>query len=161
MKTLQRGRAFLLLAWLIALPASGADGLTIERVNALLDAIDQASQARDVDAILVHMADSLEVHMKMPADAGGDMRMSKREYATILRITFAMAEEYSYRREDTHIDIAADGQSATVTDTTIERIVMMGQTIDSIAREEAIIELIDDKPMVIRLFADGDMQAGG
>jgi len=160
MKTLQCWRVVLLLGWLIALPSSGADMLTTERVEALLDAIDQASEARDVDALLTHMAAKLDVQMKMPASEGGDMRMSRKEYAAMTRITFAMASDYSYRREDTHIDIAADGQSATVTDTTIERVVIMGQTVNSKAREEATIELIDGKPMIVRLVADANVQPG-
>jgi ketosteroid isomerase-like protein len=160
MKILLRWPVVLLFGWLIALPSAAADVLTTERVEALLDAIDQASETRDVDALLMHMADNAEIHLKMPASEGGDTRMSKKEYAAMTRMTFAMASDYSYRREDTHIDIAADGQSATVTDTTIERVVIMGQTINARAREEATIELIDGKPMIVRLVGDGNPQPG-
>lgn len=67
---------------------------------------------------------------------------------------WALSAKYTYEVKDVHIDVAPDGLSATVSDTTIETMEMNGQIIFSMQSEEHV-EIIskDGKPSIIKSYA--------
>ena len=135
-------------AGLLLSGAACAAGMTEADINHVLGQLDQASNSKNVDGVLKHMAPQVRIQIDMSAvGMQQPMVMSRAEYASSLRDNWGQAMNYRYQRSNTKIRIAADGQSAQATASVKESMKIQGQPISSVTDETTKFELIKGQPM--------------
>lgn len=141
-------KALILSLLLLALPqAYAADRLTEDSVRAFYNQLTAAAQARDIDGVLGHMSEDARVHIKAAA-AGGDMNLDMKQYRELLRQGWSTLDGYQVTVAIQHVEIATDGQSATLSGLTEERYQLQGQTQQSRSQETASLRLVDGEPKI-------------
>lgn len=149
-------KALLFSLLMLTLPvANAADRLTEDGIRALYDQLTAAAQARDVEGVARHMSEDARVRIKA-ADAGGDLDLDLPKYRELMQQGWNNLDGYQVNVTITQIDIAADGQSATVQDVTEERYQAQGQSAQSRTLGTATLRLVDGEPKVSRI--DGVIQ---
>ena len=145
------GCLYLLLTVTVCL-AEQATKITEEKILSLLTSMDEAAIRQDVKALIAHMAPNVTIQLEIPGPGGKQtFRFNIKEYETHLKESFAQASDYKYKRTETNIEIAKDGQTARVTDTVLETVSIGGQTIRSETRETAMLELQNGKLLITAL----------
>jgi len=124
--------ALLLLAFSGA--ASADSGMTQATLKQTVDQMIEAVDKQDVDAFSVYFVADAKIAIQLPPELGGEIyQPSLASYLEDLRATWAELKQgngkYSHEMRDINITIDADGQHATVTDTTVETIELDGQTL--------------------------------
>jgi len=151
--TYRNGIFGLLAALLLSATAAHAeDTLTEQKITAMTDAIEAAVRRQDAGAIIHYFAPDATIQIALPPNAGGQtLNMSVKQYEQVLREGWAQYSQSTYRVEDVVIKISADGQTARLTNTTIETIQMPGQTVSSRTREVVSVALSNGRPLITKL----------
>ena len=135
----------LLVSW----HALAAGPMTVEQIQQVMDAADAAAVRRDTQGIGSHLSERFEKTVAVPYQGGtAATKLDKREYLDLIDKGWAAMEAYSYQREDTVINVAADGRSGESSSTIIETLVIDGETRVSKVREYAQYALEDGKPVI-------------
>ena len=134
---------------LISCQALAADPITVEQIQEVIAAADAAALRRDTQGIgsylSEHFEKSVEVSFRGRTAA---LKLDKRGYLDLIDKGWKDMEDYSYRRQDTVINIAADGRSGESSSTITETVVIAGETRVSKVREYAQYALEDGKPVI-------------
>ena len=143
----------LLAALLFATTAAHADDvLTEKNITAMTDAIEASARSHDPGAITRHFAPGATIQIVMPPNAGGQTQnLSVEQYDQMLREGWALYSQSTYRVEDVVIKISSDGQTALLTDTTIETIQMQGRTLSTRTHEVVSVALQNGRPVITKL----------
>ena len=158
-----RNNIFGLLAalLLVATAAHAEDTLTEKKITAMTDAIEAAVRRHDAGAIVRHFAPGATIQIVMPPNAGGQtLTLSVKQYEQMLREGWAQYSQSTYRVEDAVIEISADGQTARLTNTTIEAIQMQGRTLSSRTREDLSVALVNGRPVITKSVGRVMMEVG-
>ncbi len=150
---MHRNRIFGLLAVLLlaASAAHAKDTLTEQKITAMTDAIEAAVRSRDAGAIIRHFAPDATIQIVLPPNAVGQtLNMSVNQYVQVLREGWAQYSQSEYRVVDVVIQISADGQTARLTNTTIETIQMPGQALSSRTHEVVSVALENGRPVITK-----------
>ena len=132
-------------------PFAHADtALTEANIRALYERVAADASARDIDATLAHMSDDVAIRISA---AKGSIELDADKYRQLLRQGWDGLDSYRMEVDIESIEIAGDGQSATVTDTTRETLSMRGHEMSSGMREVASLRLIDGEPKIVRIEA--------
>jgi hypothetical protein len=135
----------LLVSW----HALAAGPMTVAQIQQVMDATDAAAMRRDTQGIGSHLSERFEKTVTFPYQGGtAATKLDKREYLNLIDKGWAAMEAYSYRREDTVINVAADGRSGESNSTITETLVIDGETRVSKVREYAQYALEDGKPVI-------------
>jgi hypothetical protein len=123
----------------------------------LIADFDQAIARKDVDGIGGFLSDKVGIVANYRA-SGQSQRVSlnKSTYLDTLRQGWAVATNYSYRRENLSVSLSGP-ERAVVTATVFEALTAHGQTIRSTASETTVIELEAGKPIITSIVADIEM----
>lgn len=140
MKTL-----FFTLLMLLLPAAHAADRLSEDNIRAMYAELTAAAQARNVEGVLQHMSEDARVQIKDPS---GDLDLDMGMYRDLLQQGWSVIEGYQMTISIENIEVAADGQSATVIDQTQESYQMQGQSMQTSSRETATLRLIDGEPKI-------------
>ncbi len=143
----------LLVVLLLAATAAHAeDVLTEKKITAMTDAIEAAARSHDPRAITRHFAPGAMIRIVMPPNAGGQtLNLSVEQYDRMLREGWAQYSQSTYRVEDVAIKISSDGQTALLTDTTIETIRVQGRTLSTRTHEVVSVALQNGRPVITKL----------
>lgn len=143
-------RFFLYLSLLLTLttPSIADSKLTKKSVSALLNQMTNAVNAKNAPGLVSHFADNAKIILHIN---GRPMETNPKQYQGLLQQTWAAASSYEYKITNLKINLAKDGKSAQVTDTTHEKAVINGQKVSSQAEETITVELVGGKPKVTRL----------
>ena len=134
---------------LVSCQALAADPMTVEQIQQVIDAADAAAMRRDTQGIGSHLSERFEKTVEIPYRGGtAAMKLDKREYLDLIDKGWADMETYSYQREDTVINVAADGRSGESSSTITETVVINGESRVSKVREYAQYALEDGKPVI-------------
>nr|WP_298167208.1 hypothetical protein [uncultured Pseudomonas sp.] len=145
-------KTLLLCMLLLGAPlAQAADRLTEENIGAMYAQMVAAAQDKDVEGVLEHMSDEVRIRIQAPSAMGGDMEMDKRQYRELLTQGWDGVDEYRLDVEIQQIDIAADGQSASVRDLTRETLRIQGSEVEASTLETATLQLLDGKVKFSRI----------
>lgn len=99
-------------------PLAHADAaLTEANIRALYDRVAAAASERDIDGTLAHMSEDVRIHITA---AKGSIELDADKYRQLLKQGWSGLDSYRMEVDIESIDIADDGQSATVKDTTHE-----------------------------------------
>lgn len=150
-------KTLLLCMLLLGAPlAQAADRLTEENIGAMYAQLIAAAQDKNVEGVLEHMSDEVRIRIQAPSAMGGDMEMDKRQYRELLTQGWDGVDDYRLEVEIQQIDIAADGQSASVRDLTRETLRIQGSEVEASTLETATLQLLDGKVKFSRI--DGIIQ---
>jgi ketosteroid isomerase-like protein len=141
-------KTLLLSLLILVLPAANAaDALNQDNIRAMYAELTAAAQAKDVEGVLRHMTEDARVLIK---DSGSnlDMDLDMTMYRDLLQQGWGAIEGYQVTVSIDSIDVAADGQSATVIDQTQESYQAQGQTLQTSTRETATLRLVDGAPKI-------------
>jgi ketosteroid isomerase-like protein len=145
-------KALLLCLLLVTAPlVQAADRLSDENIRAMYAQLIAAAQDKDVEGVLEHMSDAVHISIQAPADMGGGMEMDKRQYREMLTQGWDGVDDYRLEVDIQQIDIAADGQSASVRDLTTESMRIQGVPIQASTLETATLQLLDGKVKFSRI----------
>ncbi len=158
-----RNRIFglLMALLLVATAAHAQDTLTEKKITAMTDAIEAAARRQDAGAIIRHFAPGATIQIVMPPNAGGQtLTLSVKQYEQMLREGWAGYSQSTYRVEDAVIEISSDGQTARLTNTTIEAIQMQGRTLSTRTREDLSVALVNGRPVITKSVGRVMMEVG-
>jgi hypothetical protein len=126
------------IATLVSLYAFAAGPLTAEQIQQVIDATDAAAMKRDTQGIGKYLSEHFEKIIEVPYQGWtASMKLDKNEYLDLIDQGWENMEKYSYQREATVINIAADGLSGESSSTITETVVIDGETRVSKVREYA------------------------
>jgi len=150
---------FLLSALLLAAFAAHAQTLDKKSVEKFLTEMDQAQIRQDAAGMEKFLSPAVTITMSL-AQGGKKQKteMSRSEYIASARQNFAAAKDYRYQRSNTRIEITGGGRKAVVTADNIESMKMQGQPLTGISQVTLTVELIDGRPLVTSVVADGTVK---
>ncbi len=131
---------------MLLLPAAhAAEALTPDSIRAMYAEMTAAARARDIEGVLRHMTEDARVLIK---DSGNNLDLDMTMYRDLLQQGWGAIEGYQVTISIDSIEVAADGQSATVIDQTQESYQAQGQTLQTSTRETATLRLVDGAPKI-------------
>lgn len=142
MKTL-----FLSLLLLVLPAANAADALNQDNIRAMYAELTAAAQVKDIDGVLRHMTEDARVLIKDPG-SNLDMDLDMTMYRDLLKQGWGSLDGYQVTVSIDSIEVAADGQSATVIDQTQESYQAQGQRLQTSTRETATVRLVGGTPKI-------------
>jgi ketosteroid isomerase-like protein len=134
-------------------PLSTANGsVTKEGVEVVLSLIDHAVQKKDADAILRHIAPNatFTIHMQRGTNRPSTS-MNRDDYRKTLQMGFAFPGTYEYRRVETVVEAAPDGQSAKATFRSVETLRQGGQEARIESVEVATFRAQGQEPVIVAI----------
>lgn len=130
------------------------DDLAEAQVTSLLAELDQAANRRDVEGLVRHVAP--DARMTVVVQFSGteqELTMTREQYRTSLRQSFAMAQEYQWRRMDTDVRLAPDGRKAVARLQGTESIMTNGQRLVFALEKEFTFALQGPQPLIVSMKA--------
>jgi hypothetical protein len=130
------------------------DDLAEAQVTSLLAELDQAANSRDVDGLVRHVAP--DARMTVVVQFSGteqELTMTREQYRTSLRQSFAMAQEYQWTRMDTNVSLAPDGRKAVARLRGTESITTNGQRLVFALEKELTFSLQSPQPLIVSMKA--------
>jgi hypothetical protein len=128
--------------------------ITENDVLEIIEAVETATQEKDIDNIIKRMSSSVEINISLDTIFGPQkQRWSREQYQKETEKGWAMASSYEYKRENDKVKISDDGQSAVVEADIIETMVVQGNRMRSTTHEKVTIEIIDGQLLVTHLDA--------
>jgi len=144
------------LLWATTSLAQPIDVATVKR---MLVEIDAAILKQDAAGIARHFAGGAAITQKVRASGGTQTyTATKAEYVAHLRESWAQTSDYRYKRSDETIRILGPTR-AVVTALVTESGRAQGLRITSSSAETAVIEVVDGRPLIVRLDADTEVSA--
>lgn len=129
--------------------------LTQQRVQTMVERMEQAVARRDVDGVLKDVSPDVRITVTIKTPQGPQtIPMTYDTYKSALMQGWASAQKYDYRREKMDIQIAPHQKEATVTAVVRETVVMNGETMVSLSHETSTVRLVNGKPMFVRIHAE-------
>ncbi|QKE63274.1 DUF4440 domain-containing protein [Aquipseudomonas campi] len=135
----------LALMMLVVPVAHAANRLSEDNIRAMYAELTAAAQAQDIEGVLRHMSEDARVQIE---DRSGNLDMDMTMYRDLLKQGWGAIDGYQVTVSIESIDVAADGQSATVIDRTQESYQAQGQTMQTSTRETATLRLVDGEPKI-------------
>lgn len=130
------------------------DDLAEAQVTSLLAELDQAANSRDVDGLVRHVAP--DARMTVVVQFSGSeqaLTMTREQYRTSLRQSFAMAQEYQWTRMDTEVRLAPDGRKAVARLRGTESITTNGRRLVFALEKELTFSLQGPRPLIVSMRA--------
>ncbi len=151
---LERAVTMVMLVFSITCFAGGIDQNTVEDIMA---GIEQAILDKNVNGIARYLSDDVSITVTFSiGDQDQVAKLTKAEYVSALRETWAAYQNYVYEKTNVAIDIV-NGSKAVVKSDVLESMTIHNQTISSNSREEATVEMINGKPLFTRIVAHTTM----
>ena len=151
---LERTVTMVMLVFSITCFAEGIDENTVEDIMA---GIEQAILDKDVNGIARYLSDDVSITVTFSiGDQDQVAKLTKAEYVSALRETWAAYQNYVYEKTNVVIDIV-NGSKAVVKSDVSESMTIHNQTISANSREEATVEMINGKPLFTRIVAHTTM----
>ncbi len=124
--------------------------LTENSIRNLYAQVAADASQRDVDATLAHMSADVRIHISA---AKGSIELDADRYRQLLKQGWSGLDGYRMEVDIESIEIAEDGQSATVRDTTKETLQLRGHEMTTGMQETASLRLIEGEPKIVRIEA--------
>ena len=122
--------SLVLFAWLVLpLNVLAAPLITEQSVLDMIERIEQATDARDIDGVIAVLSSDVSIVIDMPSNMGGRIEVDLAGYKNMLVQAWGMPADLTHEIQDVEISIAPDGESATVTHLTIETLEANGTVI--------------------------------
>lgn len=149
-------RTLLLLALSLTccpLAAQDTTGLTKAAVSRLLAQTEAAVRRHDANMVMAAFSTDARITVVAPARLGGTQQFSASQYREVMIQNWRAYTGLSYEVSNIVITVAADGQSATASDTVTEKGELYGRPVSSVSHERMSIVLQVGKPRIASLYA--------
>jgi hypothetical protein len=113
--------------------------ITRGEINAMLVAVDKAANRRDVAGVCAPLAPNVVI--KLTIQGQGSYTWNRAQYKSYMEQSFRAAQKYQYKRSNTKISIAPDGQSARLTATIHETVQVNSMTVRGITNETSTLRV--------------------
>lgn len=130
--------------------------LTKEKVQAVLESIDQALLKKDAPAVIANYASNAVITATVVEGGHTDKTRydTSSSYGAVLAGSFGSFSDYTLTRTNLVIEISADGKTATTTSTLVETFTFGGKTERAVTHESASLEIIGGKVLVTKSHDD-------
>lgn len=140
------------LALLVAASALAGDHITPEQVWQVIDATDDAAQARDAAAIGVYLGTDFQRVIEFQIENWmAKVRLDRDKYLQMIDTGWAGIDTYDYTRSDISVHLAPDGQEGLSFSTITEHITVDGLPVTSRFRESAWYALENGRPVITHI----------
>lgn len=130
------------------------DDLAEAQVTSLLTELDQAANSRDVDRLVRQVAPDARLTVVVQfSGTEQELTMTREQYRTSLRQSFAMAQEYQWTRMDTDVRLAPDGRTAVARLRGTESIMTDGRRLMFALEKELTVSLKGPQPLIVSMKA--------
>ena len=143
----------LALTVLLSFQAQAADPITREHIQQVVDMSDVATMNRDTAGIGEYLSETFERVIEFIYDEKyiAKVRVDKKKYLDMIDEGWPTLEEYQYQREDTVIQVMADGSGGQSYSTITETLSIDGTSMVSKYREHALYALENGKPVITQI----------
>jgi hypothetical protein len=126
--------------------------LTRERIELVLDALDEAVRRKDVDGVLRHITHdaTITIHLKQGPQQQVAM-LTRDEYRKTLAMSFAFPSANDFTRTNTSVSLALDERSAKVSIKSTETLRQANREFKTEGEETLVFTIRDGKPMITSL----------
>jgi hypothetical protein len=126
--------------------------LTRERIELVLDVLDQAVRRKDVDGVLRHITHdaTITIHLKQGPQQQVAM-LTRDEYRKTLAMSFAFPSANDFTRTNTSVSLALDERSAKVSIKSTETLRQANREFKTEGEETLVFTIRDGKPMITSL----------
>lgn len=134
--------------------AAAAQGPTEAEVRAVLERVDRAIQARDLDTVASAVAENVQISgtLSTGTTVVDRYEYDKREYLALLRDGWAQVSDYTYRRANQQIVVS--GEVATATADVFESSSVPGGVLRTQTRETVTFERVNGAVVATRIVGD-------
>jgi len=140
-----------IITGLVSFHALAEQRISVEQIQQVIEATDAAAMRRDTRAIGAHLSENFAKQVDIPIPErgwNGSVTLDKQQYLDLIEQSWQNLEQYSYRRENTVINIAADGRSGESSSTITETVVIAGESRVSKVREYAQYALENGRAVI-------------
>jgi hypothetical protein len=126
--------------------------LTRERIELVLDVLDEALRRKDVDGVLRHITHdaTITIHLKQGPQQQVAM-LTRDEYRKTLAMSFAFPSANDFTRTNTSVSLALDERSAKVSIKSTETLRQANREFKTEGEETLVFTIRDGKPMITSL----------
>jgi hypothetical protein len=126
--------------------------LTRERIELVLDVLDEAVRRKDVDGVLRHITHDaiITIHLKQGPQQQVAM-LTREEYRKTLTMSFAFPSANDFTRTNTSVSMALDERSAKVSIKSTETLRQANREFKTEGEETLVFTIRDGKPMITSL----------
>jgi ketosteroid isomerase-like protein len=126
------------------------------QIRQIIDAMQAASNSRNLDGIMQHLAPKVVIEMTIESPvAPQSFRLTKNEYRQYLQQGFGMTQNYSGKYSDLKVQVAPNGKSATATYLMTETIIVQNQiSLNSTSNSAMKFELIQGQILITSFQAN-------
>ena len=141
-----------ILTALLSFQAQGADNLTREHIQQVINVTDSATRNHDTAGIGEYLSDDFERIIEFSHDKYiAKVTVDKKKYLELIDEGWPILEKYEYQRDDTVIHVTADGSSGQSYSTITETLSLEGTDMVSKFREHAVYTLENGKPVITEI----------
>ena len=137
---------------LLACAGGKEQPITEGQVEALIKKVDRAIEYQDIDGVLAHISENAQFTVTVEG-IDDTIVLTKSQYASALKQSWAAVDRYEYVRKDTEIIVSLGGESATVIDEILESGFILGQAIHTESTEVTTLSMEGGKLVVTSLEA--------
>lgn len=124
----------------------------------LMGKMDEMAASKNADAIAGYMSSDIKITMNISAQGQTQvLKPNKDQYLQMLKQGWAVAQNYSYKRDNVKINIVEKGKKAVVTADVIESMIVQGQNFTGNSTEEAVVELVNGKLLITSVTGNTSM----
>lgn len=128
--------------------------ITEDDIREMIYDVEAANRNRDIEGIMRYLSPDVEITITLDTLFGPQkMQWTRTKYKIETKNAWANASSYTYKRQNDHIAVSDDGQSAHVETDIFEVITIQGKTIKQKTRENIDIEIIGGRLLVTKLEA--------
>lgn len=140
---------------LMASQVCAVDTLTEAKVSDFSASVLKAVKAKEVEQFQTFFKADAKIHLNMPKVLGGRMDLPVEEYIAMIKLGWAMPAEYDYEVQNIEIILGADGQTAEVKETVLEKMSMNDRLFSSTSSDQVTsVKLISGELKVMALKID-------
>ena len=150
-----------LLLFIFACVAYGQQTTTLSKaqIQAVLDSIDKALVKKDAAAVAINYSSNAVITATIVEDGRTTKTKNFRDdYKHTLETSFTSFDDYSLRRKDTTIEIAADGKTAQCSSTLIEKFRFDGKVREAVSKESVSFAISGGKVLATKDHSDTNIK---
>jgi len=131
--------------------------ITEEKALAILNSLDKASRARNINGIMAPLASDVKIKLTVAAQGKEkEINMTRDQFELQTRQAIRKRLPYDCQRKNVRVKIFGDGQSAMVSDDFYETLTVSGKTLRSITAETTIFYVRQGKILITSM--DGKLR---
>jgi ketosteroid isomerase-like protein len=141
-------------------PVNAADTITIDQAQQVSEKMEQAAQAKDIQAVMSLLDPVVEITMVISTAQGQQttMHLNYHQYEQAMLSVWPLTENYTYQRSNEKINLSTDGKTAIVEADILEKGTLNGQVMITRTHEVATLELRSGAVLITKIYGDSKIR---